>query len=121
MTANTRVLGIASGVITVGWRIKVSIGVGVLGFSAGVWYAFDVGLSVAADGLSLTAGCVRDALLVTGRYGIGWTVPQAVVAVLNFFLRAVQAHTITASGGLAWGPSDLWRPTPGNFCRTTQP
>ena len=121
MTANTRVLGVASGVITVGWSLKVSIGVGVLGFSAGVWYALDVGLSVVADGLSLTAGCVRDALLVTGRYGVGWTVPRAVVAVLNFFLRAVQAHTITATGGFAWGPSELWRPTPGDFCRKTQP
>ena len=121
MTANTRVLGVASGVITLGWNLKVSLGVGVLGFSAGVWYQLGVALSVVADGLSLTAGCVRDALLVTGSYGIGWTVPEVVVAVLNFFLRAVQAQTITASGGLAWGPSELWRPTPGDFCRTTQP
>ncbi len=119
MTANTRVLGLASGVITLGWSLKVSIGVGVLGFSAGVWYSLDVGLTVVADGLSLTAGCVRDALLVAGRYGVGWTVPQAVVAVLNFFLQAVHADTITASGGLAWGPNELWRPTPGNFCRKT--
>lgn len=121
MTANTRVLGVASGVITLGWNLKLSIGVGVLGFSAGVWYQLGVALSVVADGLSLTAGCVRDALVVVGSYGIGWTVPQAVVAVLNFFLRAVRARTITASGGFAWGPSELWRPTPGDFCRKTQP
>jgi len=121
MTANTRVLGVASGVITLGWNLKVSIGVGVLGFSAGVWYQLGVALSVVADGLSLTAGCVRDALVVVGSYGIGWTVPQVVVAVLNFFLRAVRAQTITASGGFAWGPSELWRPTPGDFCRKNQP
>ena len=120
MTANTRVLGVASGVITVGWGLKVSIGVGVLGFSAGVWYELRVALSVVADGLSLTAGCVRDALVVTGEYGVGWTVPAAVVAVLNFFLHAVRANTIAASGGKSWGPTELWRPTPGDYCRTTQ-
>ncbi len=59
MTANTRVLGVASGRITVGWSLKLSVGVGVVGFSAGVWYQLGIGISVVADGLSLTAGAFR--------------------------------------------------------------
>ena len=116
-TANTDEVGVASGVITLGWQLKTSIGLGLLGFTAGPWYALGFALSVTADGISLTAGCVTDALAVTGSYGIGYTIPKVVAAVINLFLKVIHAQGIPSSGGPSWGPTDLLHPPPANYCR----
>ncbi len=115
-TANTGEVGIASGVVTLGVTIKPSIGIGLVGFSAGLWYALRVVLTVTADGLSLTAGCVHAGLEVDGRYGVGYTISKAVAAVINFFLSVVKVKPIAASGGPSWGPTELLHPPPAHYC-----
>jgi len=118
MTANTTVVGVASGAVRLGWNVKASIGIGVLGFGAGVWYEIGVGLGIVGNSSlsTLMPGCVIDAVVVDGRYGIGWWISPVVAKVINFFLNLVDVKPIAASGGPSWGPVALWRPAHGNYC-----
>ena len=117
-TANTGEVGIAAGVITLGLTLTASISIGLIGFSAGLWYALRTVVTVAADGLSLTAGCVNAGLEVDGTYGVGYRISAAVAAVINFFLSVVKVKPIAASGGPQWGPTVLLKPPPADYCHS---
>ena len=119
MTEHTHTEGVASGAVLFGWTLKASVGVGVEGFNAGVWYQLNTNFGVAANTmLSLPALCVTDSVKVTGLYGVGWTIPAFVANTINALLSIFGSRRIAATGGPWWGPTVLWNPPDGNYCPT---
>lgn len=119
MTAHTMSLSVGTNAITVAWGLKIGVGVGALGFEASAWYElyFSASLVAAPTEDVLNPGCVKDSIYIGGRYGIGWRVPQVVVAVVNAFFSLLGVNPIAAQGGDEWDAGVIWRPRPGNYCR----
>lgn len=47
--------------------------------------------------------CHGETLGVAARYGVGYTIPQAIAKLVNLFLRVFNARPIAASGGVFSG------------------
>ncbi|MGS2615265.1 hypothetical protein ACVCAH_12180 [Micromonospora sp. LZ34] len=89
----------ASGLL-VAYDVKFTVGIGALGFTAGVY----AGLR-ATVGASLGSGaglivCRGAGLSVTMRYGISYSIPKVVADVVNFFLRVFKTKPIRQRGEL---------------------
>jgi hypothetical protein len=123
ITQNTLSLGVGVNAISLGWALRATVGIGGGGFTAGAWTDLRSGLALEADGsnlMSLKLGCASAALDVTGRYGVGYTIPEFVRSVVNAFLGAVGAKPIAATGGPAWGPFTIWHPPRAQWCPLRQ-
>lgn len=113
-------LAVGVNAATLGYGARLSAGIGVLGFTAGPYVDLGASLAIAKDGsptpTSLTAGCVTAAVYVQGSYGVGYSVPDVVVKLVNAFLNLLNARPIAASGGKNWGPYTLWNPPRAQLC-----
>jgi hypothetical protein len=59
---------------------------------------------------------VRASLDVTSKVGVGYTIPDYALSVINAILGVVHMKPIPAHGGPEWGPFVVWRPPPGEYC-----
>ncbi|MDO3704672.1 hypothetical protein Q3W71_23700 [Micromonospora sp. C28SCA-DRY-2] len=89
----------ASGLL-VTYDVKFSVGIGALGFTAGLYVALR-----ASVGASLGSGaglivCRGAGLGVTMRYGLGYSIPKVVADVVNFFLKVFKTKPIRQKGEL---------------------
>ncbi|MEU9508140.1 hypothetical protein AB0D32_17900 [Micromonospora sp. NPDC048170] len=96
------ITGVSIGVngMLLSYDVKFTVGIGALGFSAGVY----VGLRTTV-GATLGSGaglivCRGAGINVTMRYGIGYSIPQVVADVVNFFLKVFRTRPIESSGQL---------------------
>jgi hypothetical protein len=119
ITQNTLSLGVGVNAISIGWKVRATVGIGLGVFSAGAWAELRAGLAAVADGSNLESlkfGCARSDLDVTSLYGVGYTIPEYVRTVVNAVLGAIGAKPVAASGGPWWGPYTLWHPPPAQWC-----
>jgi hypothetical protein len=118
ITKNTLSLGAGINSIAIGWSLRATVGIGLVGFSAGAFFELQPGIALTADEtpLSLRHGCVKASLDVTSKAGVGYTIPTYALSVINAILGVVHVKPIPAHGGPAWGPFVVWRPPPGEFC-----
>jgi hypothetical protein len=119
ITESTVSLGVGENALSLGWKLRATVGIGAVGFSAGAWYAIDSGLAVVADGShlnSLKFGCVTAAINVRSQFGVGYTIPDYARSVINAFLGALGAKPIPATGGPSWGPFTIWNMPGTQWC-----
>jgi hypothetical protein len=106
-------LSVAPSALTFAYAVKVSVGVGPPMLSAGIWYQVSAGLGIAssgAPGVSLV-GCKTVSLSLSGRYGVGYKIPELVASALNLFLSTVMKKppaAIPPVGGKEWGPTSFF-------------
>ncbi len=107
-----RTLSVGPSGLDLAYALKVSVGVGTLGFTAGAWYQLSAGLGLTSSGTPGTAlvTCKHADLSLTGRYGVGYSIPELVTKLVNTFLSAIysRATPIQSSGGPQWGPTTLF-------------
>ncbi len=119
MEQNTLSLGVGENALSLGYAVQATIGVGAVGFSAGVWGKLRAGLALVADGSgieSLKLGCSKVSIDVTSQYGVGYTIADYVVKPINALLRVFGATPIKASGGPSWPPFTVWHPPQAEWC-----
>jgi hypothetical protein len=119
ITQSTVSLGVGENALSLGWKLRATVGIGGAGFAAGAWYALDSGLAVLADGShlnSLKFGCVTAAINVRSEFGVGFTIPEFVRSVVNAVLGALGAKAVPASAGPSWGPFTIWNVPGTEWC-----
>jgi hypothetical protein len=123
MEYNTASVGSGTNAFSLGWALKATVGVGLGGFTAGAWTKFKSGLAVVQDGSpgSFSLGCVKLDLSVTGQVGVGYTIPNYALKIVNSVLGAVGAKPIQASGGPQSGEFTIWKPGPASACPKRKP
>lgn len=99
--------------LDIAYALKLSIGVGTFGFSAGAWYQLTAALGLAAQpplGLNLTE-CKTATLILTGKFGVGYSIPDIVARAINAFLSVIYKNPrpVPPQGGPSWGPSELFK------------
>lgn len=115
---NVHSLAVAPSALTFAYAVKVSIGIGVPGLNAGLWYQVSASLGLATSGSQLDplqgtslVTCKTVSLSVQGRYGVGYSIPELVVKAINWVLSTVFSHPpkpIQPTGGPSWGPSEIF-------------
>jgi len=115
---NINSLAVAPSGLTFAYALKTSIGVGVPGLNAGIWYQLSAALGFATSGAQLDpiqgtslVSCKTVSLSVLGRYGVGFTIPKLVAKALNFFLNDVLKVNVTPipeTAGPSWGPTTFF-------------
>ncbi|MDQ6875719.1 MAG: hypothetical protein M3042_11750 [Actinomycetota bacterium] len=115
---NTLSLGAGVNSISLGWRMRATVGIGMGGFSAGAWVEFKAGMALTADQspLSLRHGCDTESLEVTDKLGVGYSIPDYAATVINGVLGIFGADPIPKAGGPSWGPYVVWRPDRSDYC-----
>jgi len=115
---HTAGVGYGTNALSLGWKLKATVGIGGGGFTAGAWYAIVPGLALAMDVSpgSLKWGCVTAAISVSHEFGVGYTIPTYVAKVVNAILRVLNVKPISVSGGPSWGPYPIWNPPRGEEC-----
>jgi hypothetical protein len=119
MDKNTLSLGVGENAITLAWDVRVTVGLGVGGLAVGAWAQLTPSLSLVADGGSLTSlkfGCVTLSLVVTSKYGAGWSIPEYIAKPVNAVLHFLNIKPIPRTGGPSWGPYEVWEPAQDNYC-----
>jgi hypothetical protein len=94
-------VGIAANALNFAWNVRATVGIGAGGFAAGASYELITAIGLAAEGNPehLHRGCVQAAIDVKGAYGIGYSIPDYVLAPINAILGLVRVKPIPASGG----------------------
>lgn len=115
---NIQSLAVAPQGLTFAFGVKVSIGVGIPGLSAGIWYQISAGMSLATSGTAVNlkqttslVPCKTVSLAIYGRYGVGYEIPSFVAKAINLFLGLVMKRPtpVKAVGGPSWGPTELFK------------
>ena len=96
-------VGIAPIGLIFGYQAKLTVGVGLLGFSAGAWLSMIARIGVTAAASEAAVPCRLAAINVGLGYGIGYEIPTPVATLVNIFLRTFGAPPIKARGGIT-GP-----------------
>ncbi|MEW2382093.1 hypothetical protein AB0873_08365 [Micromonospora sp. NPDC047707] len=98
------ITGVSIGVngILFGYDVKFTVGIGALGFTAGVYAGLraGVGATLGSGAGAPLAVCRGAGINVTLRYGISYSIPQVVADVVNFFLKVFRTRPIQRTGGL---------------------
>ncbi|MER7461212.1 hypothetical protein [Micromonospora sp. NPDC126480] len=98
------ITGVSLGVsgLLVSYDVKFTVGIGALGFSAGVYAGLrsKVGATLGSAAGAPLAVCRGAGINVTMRYGIGYSIPQVVADVVNFFLKVFNTRPIRRTGDL---------------------
>jgi hypothetical protein len=116
---NIQSLAVAPQGLTFAFGVKVMIGIGVPGLSAGIWYQISAGMSLATSGTAVNlkqttslVPCKTVSLAIYGRYGVGYQIPSLVAKAINLFLGLVMRHPpapVQPNGGPSWGPTALFK------------
>jgi hypothetical protein len=119
ISKNTLSLGVGVNAVSLGWKVRATVGIGGGGFAAGAWGELRSGLALEGDGShlnSLKFGCTTVSLDVSSKYGVGYTMPEYVAKVVNTILSIFGAKPIAASEGVSFGPYTVWHPAQAEWC-----
>jgi hypothetical protein len=99
--------GISTGVssIAVGYNVKVTVGIGAFGFTAGPYFELDLLVNLArgsALGAPITV-CNSAQVTIFASYGIGYHIPKVTADLINFFLEKFGSRPIKTDGGVSGG------------------
>ena len=89
-------IAVAPQALDFAYAVKLSIGVGPPGFSAGIWYQEANSLALATSGSQIDplqgtslVTCKTVSLDLQGTYGVGYSIPALVANAINLFLKTV--------------------------------
>ncbi|BCB90840.1 hypothetical protein Psuf_081530 [Phytohabitans suffuscus] len=112
---SVRGVSVGANGIVLDFKTTFRLGIGALGFSAGLNFGIVVSTGVArgsalAQFFPLVPGersldCRGASLTVDTTYNVGYTIPAVVQKVVNFFLRVFNAKPIARSGGVPDPPA----------------
>lgn len=114
---NIQSVAVAASGLTFAYAIKTTIGIGVPGLSAGIWYQVSAALGFATSGSQIDplqgtslVTCKTVSLSISGRYGVGYQIPDLVARAINAFLGAIFKNPtpVAPTAGPAWGPTVLY-------------
>lgn len=96
--------GISIGVngMSASYDVKVTVGIGAWGLTIGPYFGLHVSVGVArgsAAGAPI-AECNSATVAIYAKYGVGFTLPKALVRVINFILEKLDQKPIKESGGI---------------------
>lgn len=98
------ITGISVGVngVILDYHTKFHIGIGALGFTAGLYFGLTVtlGLTIGSATGAPIEVCRSAQLGLRASYGVGYTIPAALATVVNGFLRLFRAKPIPKQGGI---------------------
>ncbi len=96
--------GISVGVngLLLAYQARFHVGIGAFGFTTGLYVGLtaSVGVTVGSAAGAPIELCRGANLNLWVDYGIGYTIPRAIVDVINIFLRTFDARPIEGSGGI---------------------
>lgn len=110
-------IAVAPQALTFSYAVKLSVGIGPPGLSAGIWYQVAASLGIATSGTDVKpigtslVACKTVSLAVLGRYGVGYQIPSIVAKAINFFMKLLFKNPpkpLQPTGGPSWGPSTLF-------------
>jgi hypothetical protein len=119
VSKSTLSLGVGPNLISVGYDLRATVGLGAVVLTAGAWGELNAGLALLADGShlqSLKFGCTTVALDVRSKFGVGYSVADFVRKPINAFLGLFRIKPIPKSGGPSWGPFPVWQPPASEWC-----
>ncbi len=98
-------IGINSFVLAYSFRVLVGLGAG--GFAFGPYFSFINGISLLNGSDLAIVKCKGATYTMDLGYGVGYSMPKPVAAVINFFLRALNLGQIQRQGGISFGSQRL--------------
>ncbi|HKP17515.1 MAG TPA: hypothetical protein VJT84_03485 [Gaiellaceae bacterium] len=115
---HTESFALGTSIIAIGWAVRATIGIGQGGFTAGAYFTLKPGVSIAMDGSfgSKYQGCVTAATSVTGEGGVGYTIPDYVLSIVNTILGSLKIKPIAGEGGPKLAEFPIFKPKPGAAC-----
>jgi hypothetical protein len=93
--------------ILINYQAKVSVGVGLLGFRTGVWFAVAFNTGLTAAGATSEIACRKANWAMFDEYGVGYSIPKPVVKLVNTFLKVFGSAPIQATGGFMSQPTTV--------------
>jgi hypothetical protein len=106
-SSNMSLLSVGPAAVLINYQAKVSVGVGLLGFRTGVWFAVAFNTGLTAAGATSEIPCRKTAFAMFDEYGVGYSIPKPVVALVNTFLKVFHSAPIQASGGFMSQPATV--------------
>ena len=119
VSQSTLSLGVGQNMVTVGYDVRATVGVGAVVLTAGAWGELNAGLALLADGShlqSLKFGCTTVGLDVRSKFGVGYSVADFVRQPINALLGLFKVKPIPKTGGPSWGPFPVWQPPATEWC-----
>jgi hypothetical protein len=104
---NMTLVSVGPAAVLINYQAKVSVGVGLLGFRTGVWFALAFNTGLTESGATSDIACRSTAFAIFAEYGVGYSIPKATAALVNTFLQVFHAPPIQASGGYVSNPITL--------------
>lgn len=105
---NTTGISVGINSLVLAYQAKLILGIGAFGFASGL----ELGLNTSWGVLKSTdisvppLDCRQVTFTMTGTVGIGWAIPKAVAAVVNFILSIFKT-SIPSSGGVRSAPATI--------------
>jgi len=94
-------------------QTRVIVGIGAFGFVTGPFFGFNSSVGVSQTGATsaMLLNCKQATLTVGLVAGIGYSMPQPVTNVINFFLRKLNLGEIKSYGGIDSTPLEIIKST----------
>lgn len=103
-TSTMALEAIGPAAIALNYQAKLSVGLGFLGFRTGVYFALAINTGLTEGAAVSGFDCRTASLAIFDEYGVGYTIPKSVAALVSTFLKLFGAPPIKAQDGFARGP-----------------
>ncbi|HVB91850.1 MAG TPA: hypothetical protein VND70_07095 [Acidimicrobiales bacterium] len=103
-TSTMALEAIGPAAMALNYQAKLSVGLGLLGFRTGVYFALAINTGLTEGAAVSGFDCRTASLAIFDEYGVGYTIPKPVAALINTFLKVFGAPPIKAQDGFARGP-----------------
>lgn len=110
-TSNMNLISVGPAAVLLNYQAKLSVGVGLLGFRTGTWFALAFNTGLTESGATSGIDCRKASFAIFAEYGVGYSIPKPVTALLNTFLKVFHAPPIQGSGGYMSQPVSVYTNT----------
>lgn len=107
-TSTMNLVSVGPAAVLINYEAKLSVGVGLLGFRTGTWFALAFNTGLTENGATSDINCRSAAFAIFAEYGVGYSIPKPVTALFNTFLKVFHAPPIQSSGGYASQPITVY-------------
>ena len=99
--------GIATGItsLVIGVGLRALVGIGAFGFNTGVYAQINFAATIVKQSDIVLTHCRSGTINATLESGVGYSLPSAIMKLVNIFVRALTGSEISTSGTLLKGPS----------------
>jgi hypothetical protein len=103
-SSTMNLVAVGPAAMLINYQAKLSVGLGLLGFRTGVYFALAINTGLTDSGAVTQINCRTATLAIFAEYGVGYTIPKPVTALINTFTKVFGAPPIQATGGYASSP-----------------